>query len=182
MHGTHFTVSQELQDELIDDIHTMLQQAQTMGAQIGQQMVDTQDRAISVPASARNLLQRAKDIVSGIIDHVRDSIGKALGKEQPEDEPLNQSEIVDQTMNDLIDQLPDLVAETEVHAEMERSVLDTMQQAGVQKMQWVAEDDACDECATLAESDPVDVEDGEWEGGVSGPPLHPRCRCNVVPA
>jgi hypothetical protein len=132
-----------------------------------------------VLSGARNLLSRARDIVAGLIDHVRESIQKALGKEQDEDgERLSQSDIVDTTINDLIDELPELIAETETVSAIESSVMDTLKDGGIQKVRWLAEPDACPMCRELAESEPIDVGD-EWNGGINNPPLHPRCRCVV---
>lgn len=151
-----------------------------MGATHAQTMLKSHRRGVL--SGSRNLLSRARDIVSGLIDHVRESIGKALDKEQTDEdgEELSQSDIVDTTINDLIEELPELIAETETVGAIESSVLDTLKDGGVQRIRWLAEPDACPMCQELAESEPISVND-EWQGGVSSPPLHPRCRCVVVP-
>ena len=159
------------------DVQALLQEAASIGVTHAQAMLKSQRRAVmSVP---RNWLAHARDIVAGLIDHVRESIGKALGKEQDEDgETLSQSDIVDATMNDLLDQLPDLIAETEITGAIESAVLGTLKDGGVQRVRWLAEPDACPMCQELAESEPVDVSVGEWKDGIT-PPAHPRCRCQV---
>jgi hypothetical protein len=174
----HFSVSQEIQDELVEDIEGFLQQAYAIGQQHGQAMLPV-ERAISL-SSPRNLLDRAKSIVSGIIDHVQDAISKALDRGDEQDSDLSQADIIDMTMNDLIDSMPELIAETETVGIVEGAVLDTLKDGGVAQVQWVADPDACEECQQLAESDPVDV-GSDFLGGIDGPPMHPRCRCNVVP-
>jgi len=43
------------------------------------------------------------------------------------------------------------------------------------RREWIADADSCDDCQEL---DGTTAElDGEYEGGVDGPPLHPRCSC-----
>ena len=175
----YFTVSQSIQDELITDVEALLQEAASIGANNAQSMLKSHRRAmLSTP---RNWLAHARDIVSGLIDHVRESIGNALGKEQDDSdgEQLSQTDIVDTTINDLIDELPELIAETETTGAIESSVLDTLKSGGVQRVRWVAEPDACPMCQELAEQEPIDA-NGEFLGGVSSPPLHPRCRCQVI--
>lgn len=50
----------------------------------------------------------------------------------------------------------------------------------VAKKRWIiAQDEFCDDCRAL---DGVEVDlDSEFPGGHDGPPLHPNCRCDVVP-
>jgi SPP1 gp7 family putative phage head morphogenesis protein len=50
----------------------------------------------------------------------------------------------------------------------------------VAKKRWIiAQDEFCDDCREL---DGVEVDlDSEFPGGHDGPPLHPNCRCDVVP-
>lgn len=131
-------------------------------------------------STPRNWLAHARDIVAGLIAHVGESIQKALGKEQDEDgEQLSQTDIVDTTINDLIDELPELIAETETTGAIESTVLDTLKSGGVQQYRIVTEPDACVMCLHLADQGPMDI-NGELEGGIT-PPFHPRCRCNLVP-
>jgi hypothetical protein len=129
-------------------------------------------------SGARNLLSRARDIVSGLIDHISEAIKKALGKEQDDEdgEQLSQSDIVDMTVNDLIDELPELIAETETTGAIESAVLDTLKDGGVQRVRCENEPDACNMCRALADQGAIDI-NGEFEGGITLP-AHPRCRCH----
>lgn len=157
----------------------LLHEAATIGASHAQGMLKAHHR--SVWSGTRDLLSRARDIVNGLLDHVNDAISKALGNEQDEEEQLSQADIVDATMNDLIEQLPELIAETETVSAIEQSVVDTLKDGGVQRIAWIAEPDACPMCLELAAQGPIPA-DSEWEGGISSPPLHPRCRCVVINA
>lgn len=138
------------------------------------------ERAISL-GGTRDLLNRAKSIVAGILDHVREAISNALDNGDDLGDGLSQADIVGMTMNDLIESMPELIAETETVGVIESAVLNTLKDGGVQQMQWLCEPDACEDCQHLADSDPVDVNE-EFEGGVDGPPLHPHCRCQIAPA
>lgn len=50
---------------------------------------------------------------------------------------------------------------------------------GVAKKQWLTAPDCCDECHEI-DGLVVGI-DEEFPGGVGGPPLHPNCRCDVLP-
>lgn len=50
---------------------------------------------------------------------------------------------------------------------------------GVAKKQWLTAPDCCDLCHEI-DGVVVDIDD-EFPGVVSGPPLHPNCRCDVLP-
>lgn len=50
---------------------------------------------------------------------------------------------------------------------------------GVEKKQWLTAPDSCDECHEI-DGLVVGIDD-EFPGGVGGPPLHPNCRCDVLP-
>jgi SPP1 gp7 family putative phage head morphogenesis protein len=50
----------------------------------------------------------------------------------------------------------------------------------VDKKEWIAAPDCCDDCQEL-DGQIVDLDDSFDGDGGDGPPLHPRCRCNVLP-
>lgn len=176
MQGKHLNISQEAQDELVEDIASILEQAQAIGVRHGQQMAGKQERGIV--SGLKNAVSWAKDIVSGIMDRIESAISDVLSGSEDEDEGLSEADIVDETMTSLIEQMPDLIAETEIQDAVESAVIDTIRKAGVPKMIWVADPDACPMCLELASEGAIPV-DGEWQGGISGPPGHPRCRCSV---
>lgn len=153
----------------------MLHEAALIGTAHANTMLKSHRRSIG--SVVRDTLAHARDIVAGLIDHVRESISNALGKGQSDDsqgEQLSQSDIVDTTINDLIDELPELIAETETTGAIESTVLDTLKSGGVQQYRIVTEPDACVMCLHLADQGPVDI-------GSVMLPFHPRCRCQVQP-
>lgn len=50
----------------------------------------------------------------------------------------------------------------------------------VQRKQWLAAPDCCDECQEL-DGEVVDMDDQFPNGGGDGAPLHPQCRCDTLP-
>jgi SPP1 gp7 family putative phage head morphogenesis protein len=50
----------------------------------------------------------------------------------------------------------------------------------VSQKQWIVGDGCCDECQDL-DGVTVDLDDDFPDDGGDGPPLHPNCRCDVVP-
>lgn len=50
----------------------------------------------------------------------------------------------------------------------------------VEKKQWLTAEDCCDDCQAL-DGVQVDLDDEFPNDGGEGPPLHPNCRCDVLP-
>ncbi|QDD62655.1 phage portal protein (plasmid) [Herbaspirillum seropedicae] len=50
----------------------------------------------------------------------------------------------------------------------------------VAQKQWAASADCCDDCQAL-DGEVVDLDDNFPNDGGDGPPLHPKCRCDVLP-
>lgn len=73
-----------------------------------------------------------------------------------------------------------MIATTEMADAFSFSSLKTMRGFGVEFKQWVVAPDCCDECEDLDEE--IVAVDEDFSAGVSAPPLHPNCRCAIVPA
>lgn len=71
-----------------------------------------------------------------------------------------------------------LIADTEQARAMTAASMDTYVQNGVEQLDWIAEDDCCDDCQANADASPVSIDDGFPSGDV---PVHPRCRCATAP-
>ena len=71
-----------------------------------------------------------------------------------------------------------LIADTEQARAMSAASLDTYQQNGVEQLEWIAEDDCCDDCQANADASPIGIDD-DWPS--SDVPVHPRCRCSTAP-
>lgn len=134
----------------------------------------------SMVSAAKNLAGRAVEVITDIVTQIKakaqDLIDSIFGNDDVPTDDAQQ--VLDDQIEQWAEEYSDMVAQTEVHGAVEGAVLDEMQQAGVSKMRWLAEPDACEMCQHLAESGVISVND-EWQNGVTSPPLHPRCRCVV---
>ncbi|MDP3124598.1 MAG: phage minor head protein [Thiobacillus sp.] len=91
------------------------------------------------------------------------------------------------------DQLADALADSYAFSEKRATVIARTETAradiegnltgyrelGVAKKQWLTAPDCCDECHEI-DGMTVGI-DEEFPGGVQGAPLHPNCRCDVLP-
>ena len=72
------------------------------------------------------------------------------------------------------------IARTETISANNQGALQAYDQSGVvEKKQWLAEGDACDDCLAM-QGEIVKLHES-FSGGVDCPPLHPNCRCTVLP-
>lgn len=72
-----------------------------------------------------------------------------------------------------------VIARTETARADVEGNLTGYRELGVTKKQWLTAPDCCDECHEI-DGMIVGI-DEEFPGGVGGPPLHPNCRCDVLP-
>lgn len=158
---------------MIDEIAEVLEKAQAIGVSYGQALVEKQERGLV--SNVKDFLGRARDIVTGMIDRVRETISDALSKREETSSP---EQVVQDAVANEIDVLPDLVAETEVVSAVESAVLDTLKGAKVSQIIWISNPGACPVCVENDEQGPIDL--GQvFSSGNSAPPAHPRCRCNL---
>lgn len=150
-----------------------LVQAHMIGTRYGQALTEKQERG--VVSSIKDFLGRAHDIVTGIVDRIREAISDALSSG---DEDIDPEQIVQDTIDGEIAVLPDLVAETEIVGEVENTVLGTLKDAGVSQVIWVTNPGACQICLDNEEQGAINIGDA-FASGHTEPPAHPRCRCNL---
>lgn len=163
------------QEQLEQELATLLQQASALGEQYGLAMIKHQERAISLGGGIiGRFLQRAKDIVFGIVGRVRDIVSNILGNG-------GTAEDAQDAVDNLLESMPEIVAETEVHAEIEQAVADVFEINGVGMIDWVTSPGACPLCETNEEAGPL-PRGSSWPSGDERPPAHPSCKCNLVPA
>ena len=81
----------------------------------------------------------------------------------------------DEARADLSARTEIMMAVNEGQREAWRQAVDEGLLTGKEQRVWIAIEGACPACDALdGETAPLD---GEYSGGVEGPPLHPRCRC-----
>jgi len=74
----------------------------------------------------------------------------------------------------------EMIARTETARADVQGSLDGYRAAGVQRKRWLTAPDCCDDCQEL-DGEVVDIDDEFPGDGGDGPPLHPACRCDVLP-
>lgn len=172
-------VSKSDQGELEQELAKLLQQASQLGKQYGLVMVENQQRAVTtkdvtIGAGVYLFLKRAKDIVSGIVERIRDIISEIISDGGTDED-------VDDAIGNLIDYLPDTIAETEIHTEVEEAIAGVLKYNDVKMVEWVTSPGACPMCVGNEEEGPIELGE-EFPSGDTSPPSHPRCRCNLVPS
>lgn len=172
-----FTVSQEAQDKLAQDLALLLQQAHSLGAQHGSAMVGRQNEAVSVKSIGANVayfLKRAKDIVSGLVTRISNVVSDVVSKGG---DASDAKEVVDHMM----DYVPDQTSVTAVHDEVEHGVDDVFDDEAVEFIEWICEPNACGVCLDNQSAGPVKRNEA-FPSGHFRPTAHFSCKCNVVPS
>lgn len=73
----------------------------------------------------------------------------------------------------------EVIARTETASADVQGNLIVYKESGISKKKWLASPDCCDDCQEL-DGEEVGI-DEDFKDGTQGPPLHPQCRCDVVP-
>lgn len=78
------------------------------------------------------------------------------------------------------EQRAEMIARTETARADVEGNLAGYRALGVQRKQWLASEDACEDCEAL-DGQAVGIDDSFGEHGGFGPPAHPLCRCDLLP-
>ena len=130
------------------------------------------DAALKVAGGRlRDLLYAAHIDIKGIDETTLDRIGDTIARGLVNGDP---AKVIGSAINAYLNDpaRAQMIATTEGNRAYNASALDNIQSAGFTGWDWLAYDDACDECASIADSNPQ-------EFGDAGPPDHPNCRCSV---
>lgn len=175
----HFVASSNARDALKQQLASDLSEAYAIGVGHGQAMLPQQERAISW-GGTRDTLARAGEIVQHIVDRVASVIATTLSKLTGGDD---QQSTVDDAVNDLIDSMPDGIAQDEVTGMVEGAVFDTLQAAGIPEIRSVSEGDekVCELCRMNEAAGAIPL-GSMFPSGHACPLYHNRCRCNITTA
>jgi SPP1 gp7 family putative phage head morphogenesis protein len=132
----------------------------------------------AVDGGMRALLDKADITIQGLTDTSIDRIGNTIA------DGLSKGDSYETTAKAVREVVEDpkraeVIANTEYARAMTTASLETYQQNGVEKLEWLAEGDACPECEENAAASPIAMGD-EWPNG--DVPVHPNCRCAIAPA
>lgn len=78
------------------------------------------------------------------------------------------------------DERAEMIARTETARADVEGNLAGYRALGVERKQWLASEDACEDCEAL-DGEQVGIDDSFGEHGGFGPPAHPHCRCDLLP-
>jgi SPP1 gp7 family putative phage head morphogenesis protein len=169
----------------MEDVRALLEKvALDGGAEALDQLGIADDQAILNLVNARGLeyaKERAGELVTQVDDSTREFLRADVATSLEEGWSNDQlaSAIADNYA--FSDTRAETVARTETAFADVAGNLNAWRASGqVTEKQWIVSADACDDCIDL---DGVTValdEDFPGDGG-DGPPLHPNCRCDVVP-
>jgi len=121
----------------------------------------------------KQMLDSANITLKGLTNTTINQIGDILGQHLANGgTPKEMANAIQSYVND--SWRATLIAETEAGRAMIQATVDTYMTNGYQQFEWVAYDDACEECAAMQDANPHDVTDAT-------PPQHPGCRCYINP-
>lgn len=133
-------------------------------------------------AANRLALDLAGGITETLRDRMRDTLGSGLA------EGFSPSEIADAFEPHFGRKRAETIAVTEASRAQHAGEVDHYRSMGIKRHQWMASADACDVCmgldgVTLAMGSAFFTHDGGKAAYrvVEHPPLHPLCKCTVVP-
>jgi SPP1 gp7 family putative phage head morphogenesis protein len=119
-----------------------------------------------------DLLSAADVTIKGITDTTVDLIGNAIADGVGSGATWHEmSTAIAQITGDT--SRADLIAVTESNRAYVSGSIDQYAQAGVEQFDWIAYDDACEDCEDEESGNPHDLTD-------DAPPEHPNCRCTVA--
>jgi len=141
------------------------------------------DMATSTPSVLADLLKLAGAIWSSIADWTGDRIATVVTQALSSDQHADVRSIARQ-INEVLDD-PDrarMIAQTECTRAMTGAALATYRDFGAERIEFLTADDTDvdDLCAANEDHGPIDLDGGAFPNGM--PPVHPRCRCTVIPA
>jgi SPP1 gp7 family putative phage head morphogenesis protein len=141
------------------------------------------DAATATPSVLAELLKLAGAIWGSIADWTGDRIATVVTEALSSDDHADVRSIAKQ-INAVLDD-PDrahMIAQTECTRAMTGAALATYKDFGAEQIEFLTADDTDvdDLCAANEDHGPIDIDGGTFPNGM--PPVHPRCRCTVIPA
>lgn len=125
----------------------------------------------------RTMLDEAGIRIKGMTNETTDRIGNTIG------EGLSRGDSIEATGKAVRDVVAnpgraEMIANTEYARATTAASMQTYTEAGIEKKEWMAEDDACEECQENADAGVIAIDDEFPNGDV---PVHPNCRCAIAP-
>lgn len=173
------TVKAALADPDPGALEKLYRDAWDAGSDAAGALVDKAD--VGTPTALQDLLKLAGQIWQSIAGWTSDRIATVVTEALSSDDHADVRSIAKQ-INAVLDD-PDrarMIAQTECTRAMTGAALATYADADIEQIEFLTADDdkVDDECAANEDHGPVDI-GGKFPHGL--PPVHPRCRCTVIP-
>lgn len=154
------------------------------------------------PLDQERLRQIARERIERFANHTNDEtlrlIGDSIGEGIAEGESIRDlRKRIEDIYGSAIENRSERIARTETIYASNESANETYRQLGVKQKEWLANPGACEFCqeldGTIIEINGTFLAEGETLTGINGgvidityddkthPPLHPNCRCTVIP-
>ena len=159
-------------DKAMDALTALYEEAAAHGSNDALKTITMGKAGVTDGANMKSLLAKRDVTLKGISDTTISRISNtiAIGMDRGSS-ASDISVAVDLIINDA--PRASIIAVTESNRAYNASAVDTYVEAGVKEFDWLAYDDACDDCASQEDANPHDVNDDV-------PPDHPNCRCTVA--
>lgn len=126
----------------------------------------------------KNLLRNSGIMANDLTDTTLNRIGSLLADTLLQgltDRELSRN--IDQLLNDPQRSL--IIANTEMNRAMSQASMDSYEEFGVDKVEWVTAD-PCEICSENEDAGAIPTGD-QFPSGDTEPPAHPNCRCAIAP-
>jgi len=135
---------------------------------------------VSNPKVIKWIKAHVGDLIKDLGDTTKDKLRKTLAEGVAQGEKIpSLASRVSSVYDEAKGYRSKMIARTETIASSNQGALQAYDQSGVvKKKQWLAESDACDDCLKL-QGKKVNLHSSFGE--VDCPPLHPNCRCTILP-
>lgn len=127
---------------------------------------------------ARGTQEGLRDFLSGITEKAQGILTTFLVTVQDWFGIHGDEEEIEQSFDEMLENMTVLTAQSEIVDAIESGVFDTFLANQVQQVVWVAQPDACRLCQDNAGDGPVNLGEA-FSSGDTMPPAHPRCRCHL---
>lgn len=136
---------------------------------------------VSNPKVIKWIKTHVGDLIKDLADTTKDKLRKTLAEGVSRGEKIpSLASRVSSVYDEAKGSRAIKIARTETISASNQGALQAYDQSGVvERKQWLAESDACDDC--LAMQGEIVGLHKSFSGGVDAPPLHPNCRCTVLP-
>ena len=178
----HLDEVRDLESDIAHHLEVMFAEGGTLGLdQVLSTITDKQLEQVNTRAVSY-AEERAGELITGLEESTRDMVRSSIADALEEGWSATEIEDALKESYAFSDSRAETIARTEMaYADVQGNLEGWKASGVVDSKQWiVAQAEECDECDALADVIVGLDEDFPNDGG-DGPPIHPNCRCDVIP-